>query len=84
MIVLTLVLWNTPAFSENIDPDNNDSQFARSENGGWLNMEPQGNGGPGVEVGDSELTGYIWAENVGWINLSCKNRGTCNANDYTG
>ena len=28
------------------------------------------NAGPGVTVASSGLTGYAWAENLGWINLS--------------
>lgn len=53
--------------SENIDPDNDGSQYAYGENVGWLNFEP--NQGPGVTVSDDQLTGFVWAENIGWINL---------------
>lgn len=63
--------------AENIDPDNDDSQYAWSENVGWINAEPSGNGGPGIQVGDDELSGWMWGENIGWINLSCKNRLSC-------
>jgi hypothetical protein len=56
------------SFAENIDPDNDDSQYAYGENVGWLNFEPSH--GPGVTVSDSNLTGYAWAENVGWINFN--------------
>lgn len=61
--------------AENIDPDNDDSQYAYGENVGWLNAEPLGDGGPGVEVTDTALTGYMWCENIGWINLSPVNYG---------
>lgn len=61
--------------AENIDPENDDSQLAYGENIGWLNAEPWGDGGPGVEVTNAELTGYIWSENIGWINLSPLNYG---------
>ena len=72
-IVLAIVLLAMLLFcinsvqSENIDPDDDGSQFAYGENVGWLNFEP--NKGPGVTVSDSNLAGFIWAENVGWINL---------------
>lgn len=56
--------------AENIDPDNNDSQYAYGENVGWLNFEPGGNSGDGAEVTSSKVTGYAWGENIGWINLS--------------
>jgi hypothetical protein len=54
--------------AENIDPDNNGSQYAYAENVGWLNFEPAL--GPGVHVYNDKLTGFAWAENIGWINLS--------------
>ncbi len=56
--------------AENIDPDNDDSQYAYGENVGWLNFEPGGDGGSGAEVTDTAVIGYAWAENIGWINLS--------------
>lgn len=55
-------------FAENIDPNDDDSQYSYGENVGWLNFEPSE--GPGVTVSSTELTGYVWAENIGWINLS--------------
>jgi hypothetical protein len=61
--------------AENIDPYQDNSQYAWGENIGWLNFEPSQ--GPGVEASDARLTGYVWAENIGWINLSCRNGDTC-------
>jgi len=55
--------------AENIDPDNDNSQYAYAENAGWLNFEPGGNGGNGAKVTDSTVTGYVWGENIGWVNL---------------
>ena len=40
------------AAGENIDPNGDDHQYAWSENFGWINAEPLGNAGPGVEVSD--------------------------------
>ncbi|MHC4476853.1 MAG: hypothetical protein ACYTEL_14495 [Planctomycetota bacterium] len=68
--------------AENIDPYNDGSQYAYGENVGWLNAEPLGDGGPGVEVDDSKLTGYVWGENIGWISLSCENTSSCGTVDY--
>src|SRR5439155_1573968 len=56
--------------AENIDPFNNGSQYAWSENTGWLNAEPANCGNCGVQVSNTKLTGYIWAENIGWISFS--------------
>lgn len=55
------------SYAENIDPNDDSSQYAYGENIGWLNFEP--NEGPGVTVSDTRLTGYVWAQNIGWINL---------------
>ena len=68
--------------AENIDPPNDGSQYAWAENVGWLNAEPNGDGGPGVQVGDSELSGWMWGENIGWVSLSCKNTLSCSTVDY--
>ncbi len=57
-------------YAENIDPDEDNSQYAYGENVGWFNFEPN-IAGPnvGAMVSSSKLTGFIWAENIGWINL---------------
>jgi hypothetical protein len=71
-----------PAWAENIDPLNAGSQYAYGENIGWLNAEPGGDEGYGVEVLGNNLTGWLWAENIGWVSLSCENTGSCAAADY--
>ena len=65
------------ASAENIDPVNDNSQFAWGENVGWINAEPSGPGGAGIQVASNKLTGYMYGENIGWINLSCTNNNTC-------
>lgn len=58
------------SLAENIDPYNDDSQYAYGENVGWLNFEPNVAGpNAGAQVSGENLTGFIWAENIGWINL---------------
>src|SRR5262245_37800310 len=71
-----------PALAENIDPGEIGEQYAWGENVGWLNAEPLGNGGPGVEVEDFALTGWMWGENIGWVSLSCENTATCTSTGY--
>jgi hypothetical protein len=66
---LSLCVLDSSSAAENIDPASDGSQYAYSENSGWLDGEPLGNGGPGLEVQKGILTGYIWGENIGWINL---------------
>jgi len=68
--VIIILLLNSVAFAENIDPDEDGSQYAYGENVGWLNFEPNVAGpNVGATVSDSNLTGFIWAENIGWLNL---------------
>ena len=82
LLAILALLAGGMAAAENIDPDNDDSQHAWAENVGWINAEPSGDGGPGVQVDDFELTGWMWGENVGWISLSCQNGSTCGTTDY--
>ena len=66
--IAVLMLSIGQSFAENIDPYDDDSQYAYGENVGWLNFEPSQ--GPGVHVYSDRVEGYVWAENIGWINLS--------------
>jgi len=77
-IFLILLLSPLLAHAENIDPDNDGSQYAWGENVGWINLEPGGNGGQGVTVSSTQLTGYAWGENIGWINFSPASGGVVN------
>ncbi len=75
LIAMMLFAFSATASGENIDPDNDGSQYAWGENVGWINMEPSWGG---VTVSDSALTGMAWGENIGWINLSPANGGVLN------
>ncbi|ANM31010.1 hypothetical protein ABI59_17680 [Acidobacteria bacterium Mor1] len=70
------------AAAENIDPSDADAQFAYGENIGWINAEPTGCMDCGVHVSDFSLTGWMWAENIGWISMSCENDSSCTNADY--
>ena len=72
---VVLSLFAGIAFAENIDPNNDDMQYAYGENVGWLNFEPDT--GDGAQVAGDKLTGWVWAENIGWISLSCENTSSC-------
>lgn len=70
-------------FAENIDPYNDDSQYAYGENIGWLNFDPNiTNPNAGAQVSSENMTGFIWAENIGWISLSCQNTQSCGTVNY--
>ncbi|MHC4659081.1 MAG: hypothetical protein ACYS83_07890 [Planctomycetota bacterium] len=66
--------------AENIDPNEDGSQYAYGENVGWMNFEPSQ--GDGAHVSQTQLTGYVWAENIGWISLSCENTASCGTVNY--
>lgn len=82
VVALIMSFTSAVVLAENIDPDNDGSQYAYAENAGWMNAEPSGDGGPGLEVGDFTLTGWMWGENTGWISLSCQNTVSCGAVNY--
>jgi hypothetical protein len=84
LILSVCVLLVSICYAENIDPDPmvEGHQYAWGENVGWLNAEPSGDGGDGVEVDGFKLEGYIWAENIGWISLSCENTNSCGTVAY--
>src|SRR2546423_1252356 len=67
--------------ADNTDQSNAQARYAWGETVGWLKARPAseayGPGGSGLEVSDTDLTGYLGGENGGWVNLSCKNNSTC-------
>ena len=81
-LLLSALVAAPAARGENIDPANDGSKYAWSENLGWLNARPGGPGGPGIQVSDSGLTGWMWSESAGWISLSCTNQSTCATSSY--
>jgi hypothetical protein len=81
-LTVAAALLAPAAAAENVDPAGDGSQYAYAENFGWINAEPSGDGGPGIQVGDSELSGWMWSENIGWIGLSCENTSSCTASPY--
>jgi len=82
VIMALCLMLLAPAAAENIDPNNDSSQYAYAENVGWLNAEPNGDGGDGVDVDGSGLSGYMWSESIGWISLSCTNLSSCRTVNY--
>jgi len=67
---------------ETVDPNQTGRQYAWSENGGWINAEPSGDGGPGLDFGTGVLKGWLWSENFGWISLNCTNTDSCATVDF--
>ncbi len=81
LLAIAILVACSAALGENIDPNNDGSRYAWSENLGWISFQPLGPGGPGARVTDSGLTGWAWSENAGWISLSCTNR-SCAGGSY--
>lgn len=78
--IICLLMFCISLQAENIDPYENGSQYAYGENVGWLNFEP--NTDDGVQVAFNKLIGFIWAENIGWISMSCENTASCSTVNY--
>jgi hypothetical protein len=79
---LLLLVAPGTALAENVDPAGDASQYAWGENAGWVNAEPSGNGGPGLDVQDFAVSGWMWGENLGWVSLSCANTSSCATVSY--
>jgi hypothetical protein len=77
LAALAVLAFAGMVLAENVDPNNDNSQFAWSENRGWLNAEPANCNNCGVHVTNTGLSGYVWGENIGWVNLSCRNNNAC-------
>jgi hypothetical protein len=82
LVIIAAIVTAGWVMAENIDPEDDGARYAYCENIGWLNAKPLGDGGPGVDVGHTKLTGYLWAENIGWVSLSCENTGSCSRVRY--
>lgn len=86
ILVLVLIMGATTAFAltGTIDPSNLGYKFGKLVTGG----APVNSGkyttavSANVTVTDTELTGYMWGESMGWINLNCANNGTCASSNY--
>lgn len=59
-----------------IDPVN---KWVWSENAGWIDFAATSSN---VHITDTALTGYAYAENIGWISLNCSNTDSCATNAY--
>ncbi len=82
LVIVTFALLAIKAASETIDPNNDGSQYAWSENAGWLNAEPLGSHAPGMNITLDGVDGWLWSENLGWISLSCENTASCAIVDH--
>jgi hypothetical protein len=82
LCLLGTAAWTSAGLAENIDPDGRDARYAWAENVGWFNARPLGPGGPGLQIDDFEVTGWIFGENIGWVSASCKNTMSCDRVRY--
>ena len=79
VLLLLAGLWCAPqsamASTGNIDTSD---KYAWSENTGWHNFHPTGGGVTAAEVFETYLTGFVWAENIGYIKLGNDSGGPYN------
>ena len=82
-ILPMLLLLASSVYAENIDPYQNGSQYAYGANVGWLNFEPnRPEPNVGAHVTSAQITGFVWAPNIGWMSLSCISTNSCKSVDY--
>ncbi len=65
-IALALLACAPALAQSNINPD---QKFAWQENVGWTNWRDANAGAQGARVLEDHLAGFVWCENVGFINL---------------
>lgn len=82
LLAVSSVLVQSAFAAEVVDPDHDGSQYAYAANFGWINAEPLGDGGPGINLDGNSLAGWLWSANTGWISLSCANTSSCGDVDY--
>ncbi|MCD6394275.1 MAG: hypothetical protein J7M40_12305, partial [Planctomycetes bacterium] len=76
VLIIFILAFVYTCQAENIDPNDDDSQYGWGENIGWVNFEPSAaDPNAGAQVASDKVTGFIWAENIGWINLCPRNYG---------
>jgi hypothetical protein len=75
--VFVLLAGKATLAAEVVDPGNSGRQYAWGPNIGWINAEPLGDGGLGLQITNSRVTGWLWSSNLGWISLSCLNTSSC-------
>ena len=68
--------------AENVDPDSLGFHWGWSENAGWVDAQPNGDGGQGLHANDSRITGWLWSANVGWISAHCSNTASCDNTNF--
>ena len=61
----------------NVDPDALGLHWVWSENAAWIDAQPDGAEGPGLQLTDAAVSGWLWAANIGWISAHCINTKSC-------
>jgi len=82
LLATALLITAAVSASEDVDPQNDGAQYAYASNLGWINAEPLGDGGPGMDLAGTTVKGWLWSANTGWISLSCENTASCGNVDY--
>ena len=76
-LLLTGSVWGVTT-----DPADTGQQYGYGENVGWVNTKPVAVADPGMHIAQTGVTGWLWLENAGWVNLSCRNTASCADNPF--
>ena len=66
--VSIVLLFSGTAFAGNIDPNADGHKFAYNESSGWIDFAASQDAA--VTVSGEALTGHIWGQTIGWIDLN--------------
>ncbi|OGI88133.1 hypothetical protein A2995_00135 [Candidatus Nomurabacteria bacterium RIFCSPLOWO2_01_FULL_33_24] len=78
ILFFLLVFLPSPTLAENIDNTYYRAQVIEDSSYLNFNCDTYCN----VTVSGSELTGYAWSENYGWISLNCSNDNSCASSNF--
>lgn len=70
-LILPALCGKAAAQTSNIDPVN---RFSFAPNLGFMNWRGSGVGGSGASIGRLRMSGFVWCENAGWLNLGRSER----------
>ena len=78
LFLLTILMLSGLAEAQSIepiepttDPDDEGQKYAYGETVDWFNFKPTYGGEYyGVKVTETEVTGFVWNQDIGWINLN--------------
>jgi len=83
LLSLTIFLANAGFVLAQTGIINNNFKYAWSDKIGWINFAPTDNNQSyaGLNISDTNVTGFAWSQNFAWINFNPKNGGVKNSDE---